>query len=74
MTKRDGPFKTRGLQKGIDMLAMYKTPVTLDELKATNMSKTALALLEEFVSTGSIKFLDDEKKKPIYHPNVVGSS
>lgn len=66
MTKRDGPFKTRGLQKGIDMLAMYKTPVTLSVLKTTKMSKTALALLEEFVSTGTIKFLDDEKKNPIY--------
>ncbi len=66
MTKRDGPFKTKGLQKGIDMIATYKEPVSLDTLKAKGISKTAIALLEEFVSTGTIKFLEEEKKKPIY--------
>ena len=47
------------------MIATYKEPVTLDTLKAKGISKTAIALLEEFVSTGTIKFLEEEKK-PIY--------
>jgi len=64
--KRDGHFKCRGLQKGIDILATYKTPVTLKQLKAAKMSNTAIALLEEFVSTGKIKLLEEEKNKPEY--------
>ncbi len=65
--KKDGPFKARGIQKGIDLLATCKDNVTLDDLKSRGMPQSALLYLKEYVSNGFIEMLEAEKKKPEYN-------
>ena len=67
MTKRGEPFRAKAYKKAQETVATWPTNITsISQLKgAPNIGTTVFEKLSEYVATGKIQLIEDEKNNPI---------
>lgn len=68
MTKKGEPFRASAYQKAMETIMKYQEPITNPTIQLKGLpgiGTTILSKLEEFVKTGSLSTLENEKDNPI---------